>query len=135
MARREDWPERLLAEIERHSHMPFEYGTSDCFIFPMDCVEAMTGNDPWAGQRGYRTDKGAAGRLRRQGFKNVGDAFADKFEEIPVGKAGRGDIGVIETDKGTAGVVFIDTVAMGKAEDVGVKRVPRSLVTRAFRVS
>jgi hypothetical protein len=131
--RREDWPERLIAEIERHSHMLFEYGTSDCFIFPMDCVEAMTGDDPWAGQRGYRTEKGAAGRLRRHGFYNVGDAFAAKFEEIPPVMAQRGDIGVIQGEKATAGVVFIDTGVIGRDVN-GLTRAPRAAVTRAFRV-
>lgn len=133
MPRREDWPERLIAEIERHSHMPFEHGTSDCFIFPMDCVEVMTGEDPWAGQRGYRTEKGAAGKLRRHAFYNVGDAFAAKFSEIPPAMAQRGDIGVVDSDKGPAGVVFMDNVVIGKGEN-GIQRQPRAMAKRAFRV-
>jgi hypothetical protein len=41
---------------------------------------------------------------------------------------------VIETDKGTAGVVFVNEGAIGKGEETGLRSVPRSVVTRAFRV-
>lgn len=133
MIRREDWPERLIEAIGTHAGLPFEWGISDCFLLPMDCVLAMTDTDPWWEERGYTSAAGAAKRLRRHGFASVADAFAAKFEEIPPTLAGRGDIGVIETPDGLAGVVFMDTGAIGKAE-AGVRRVARSLVVRAFKV-
>jgi hypothetical protein len=134
MTRREDWPERLIETIERHAALPFGWGISDCFTLPMDCVLAMTDADPWAEVRDtYATERGAAKQLRQRGFETLADAFASKFEEIPPSLAGRGDIGVVDSPDGLAGVVFVDTGAIGKAES-GVRRVPRSLVLRAFKV-
>lgn len=134
MQRREDWPERLIETIERHGALPFEFGTSDCLTFPLACVEAMTGVLPWADEHGKTTQKGAAKLLRRHGFKTVADALASLFLEIPVAMAGRGDVGVIEGAHGVSGVVFIDNGAIGKADVMGTRRVPRSLVARAFKV-
>lgn len=131
--RREDWPERLMETIQRHAALPFGWGASDCFLLPMDCVEAMTGVDPWANERGYSTEAGAAKRLRKHGFETVADAFAATFEEISPALAQRGDIGIVDSPRGPAGVVFFDAGAIGKAE-TGVRRVSRSLVLRAFKV-
>jgi hypothetical protein len=134
MARLDDWPERLLAEVARHSDLPLQWGVSDCFTFPMDCVIAMTGKDPWPGERKYKSASGAARRLARHHFRNVGDAFAARFEEVAPSFALRGDLGVIETPQGVAGVVFVDSDVLGKDEVRGLRRVPRAAVTRAFRV-
>ena len=123
-----------MAEMARHGDLPFEYGVSDCFTMPMDCVRAMTDADPSDGKRGYKTEQGALTRLRRQGFYNVADAFASQFEEIPPVRAQRGDIGALATNGLWAGVVFVDAFAWGKDEVHGIKRVPRAAVTRAFRV-
>ena len=131
--RLEDWPERLIDQIQRHSTIPFEWGKSDCVTFPMDCVSAMTGEDPSRDHRHYSTPRGAAKALAKNGFASVGDAFAAHFEEIPPAMAQRGDIGVVEGEAATAGVVFMD-VPIGKDVN-GTRRVSRSLVTRAFRVS
>lgn len=134
MTRREDWPERLIEAIERHAALPFELGTSDCFLLPMDCVLAMTDAEPWPDVRGsYRSGSGAAKQLRRRGFADLGEAYAAVFPEIPPSLAGRGDIGVMESSQGLAGVVFMDAGVVGKAE-IGVRRAPRSLVLRAFKV-
>lgn len=134
MTRREDWPERLLNEIEVHSGLSMDWGVSDCFVFPMDCVKAMTGVDPWADVRTYNSELGAAKLMRERGFENVGDAFAAKFTEIPPSLAQRGDIGVIEAEAGVCGVVFVGSDVVGKDPVRGIKRAPRAAVTRAFKV-
>ena len=137
--RRQDWPERALEVIEKHDTMPLEWGKSDCFTFPMDIVKAITGKDPYKAERAYTTEAGAGKRLKSKKFKNVGDAFAALYKEIPPALAQRGDIGTIEGEHGCSGVVFWDNVVWGKApvELEGrhrLMRVPRDKVTRAFRV-
>jgi hypothetical protein len=39
------WPEVLASKIEEWRHVPFEYGSCDCFQFPADVVLAITGVD------------------------------------------------------------------------------------------
>lgn len=134
MTRREDWPERLVEAIERHAALPFGWGSSDCFLLPMDCVRAMTDAEPWPEVRGqYASETGAAKQLRRRGFADMAEAFASAFPEIPPSLAGRGDIGIVDSPRGLAGVVFIDTGVVGKAE-AGIRRLPRAHVLRAFKV-
>jgi hypothetical protein len=133
--RKEAWPDLLIEEIERHAALPFEYGKVDCFTFPMDCVLAMTGVDPWASERGkYTTLKGAYKRLRNRGFKNVGDAFAHHFLEIAPAFAARGDIGTVPGDDFVSGVVIVGTSAIGKHPVMGNVHVNRDMIERAFRV-
>jgi hypothetical protein len=134
MNRKENWPDLLLAEIERHGALPFEYGKSDCITFACDCVKAMTGEDIMSGQRGYKTFEDGMKRLRRIGAKDIGEAFASKLDEIPVALAGRGDVGVVEGNELTVGVVIVGPHAVGKETPGGVAQVPLSAVSRAFRV-
>ncbi len=134
MNRREDWPDRLVAEVERHANLPFEYGVSDCLTFPLSCVEAMTGERLWAEDWGHTTKAGAAKLLLKHGFESVADALASQFEEIHPVHAGRGDLGVIQMGDHVAGVIFLGPYAIGKDPDVGTQHVNRSMVSRAFRV-
>lgn len=124
----------MLAEIERHSALPFEYGKSDCLTFAVDVARAISGVDAMKGRRGYKNQQGAMRALKRSGFSDVGDALASKFEEVPPSLAGRGDLGVIVGDEVTVAVVFVGPYAVGKEVPGGVRQVPRSAVARAFRV-
>ncbi len=98
----------------------------------------MTGRDPASeARRAYSTAEGAAKLLRRRGFGSIADAFGSVFPEIPVARAGRGDLGVVPVPYGGgfAGVVFMGLGAFGKNADApGTLFVPRSAVVRAFRV-
>ena len=132
--RPEGWEDRLLEEIERHRQLPFEYGTSDCLTFAVDCANAITIGNVMANQRNYSTQAGAFKALKNAGFDNVGDALASEFEEIPPAFAGRGDLGVIEGDEAIVAVVFVGAHVVGKEQPGGVQQVSRSLVSRAFRV-
>lgn len=136
--RREDWPEQLLEVVAWHDAFPFAWGSSDCYLLPMDAVRAMTGTEPWPEVRGaYSTEAGAAKQLRARGFTSVAEAFASAFPEIPVAQAGRGDLGIVKVPEGSgwAGIVFVGPHAVGKhADRPGNIRVPRASVARAFRV-
>lgn len=141
--RRAGWEERLLSVIADHQGRPFEWGGagggSDCHMMAMDAVEALTGADPYAEDRGrYRTARGALRRLTARGFAGLGDAYAAVFEGVEIGKAQRGDIGLVQVPDeagrlAEAAVVILPPHAYGKAE-TGALRLPLSAVTRAFKV-
>lgn len=89
MAKRNDWPERLVAFIESRRHEPFQWGVNDCALFAADCLLELTGVDHAAGFRGYRTQKGAARRISRVGGMS---SFANGLAEKDVRFASRGDV-------------------------------------------
>ena len=128
------WERELRLVVEKHLALLSAYGVSDCYIIADDAVEAVTGKRMYSGARGYRTSAGAARKLRRRGFLTVEDAFAAKFERIPVALAQRGDIGVIYQPGGeVTGGVFIGTGFFTRAEG-GAVVLPHSAVTHAFKV-
>lgn len=128
------WETALVAALQVHAHRPLLYGVSDCFTLPMDCVRAITGDDPWADQRDYDSLIGAARLLLQQGFRSVGDAFAAKCPEIPPALAGRGDLAVVAEGDSVAGCVVIGALVAGKSKQYGLCLVPRARMLRAFKV-
>lgn len=131
--RLENWESRLSRAIERHYASPLVYGETDCFTFPADAVEAVTGERIFADSRDYTTETGAARLLRRQGFETLADAFGSLFEEIPPALAGRGDLGVVERDGEVTGGVFTALGFMVRGE-TGLIAVSRSQAAKAYRV-
>jgi len=141
MTRVADWPEQLIAAIERHERLVFSYGTSDCMQLAMDCAAAVTGCHPYPraaakkGKPAYRSKRGAAGCLKRHGFANIIEAIAGAYPEIAVSLARRGDIGIVYEGKEPCAVVCEGLHFVGKPPaSVGNVRVPRARVERAFAV-
>lgn len=128
------WEKALLAVLRRHAQEPFAYGLSDCFTLPMDAVLAVTGKDPCAALRRYKTEQGAGKVLKTEGFKDVADLFAAYFEEIPPAFAGRGDIGAVISAEKLCGVVVAGHDLIGKTEE-GAVYFPRVSLARAFKVA
>ncbi|MFG1462250.1 hypothetical protein V5F77_05050 [Xanthobacter sp. DSM 24535] len=121
--------------IDTYRTEPFSWGVRDCFTLPMDAVCAQTGSDPWADERSYTTRVGAARKLSRLGFSGVGDAFAAKLLEIHPVRAGRGDIGVaLAPDGQECGVVVLGAAIVGISPATGLTHMPRSALSRAFKV-
>lgn len=136
MTRVRNWPLRLDEVIERYQAGAFTWGERDCFTLPMDVVAALTGLDPWADERTYTTEIGAARKLKRLGFADVAGAFAAKFPEIPVTLAQRGDIGTVaDADGAACGVVVLGTLVAGMSPAAGLTFLPRARLARAFRVA
>ncbi|MDM9644461.1 hypothetical protein [Rhizobium sp. S163] len=133
MARVLGWEKRLKSVVEKHQALPSVYGTSDCYLIADDGVEAVTGERMYVGALGYKTEAGAAKKLRQHGFESVRDAFAAKFEEIPPSMAQRGDIGVVERDGVLSGGVFTSIGFMTRGADA-VEFLPSSEVAHAFKV-
>jgi hypothetical protein len=129
------WEDRFQAVIAHHGSCPLLWGVSDCFVMPMDDALALTGVDPWAAERRYRSAGGALRALRRNGFGNVVEAFAAHYAEVAPSFARRGDIGVADYPGAVlgGGVVVLGADVIGKGEQ-GVVRLPRARLLRAFRV-
>jgi hypothetical protein len=135
MSRRKDWEARLNALLARRLRAAHAYGRHDCMTFFADAVKAQTGKDFGRGHRGkYRSALSAAKYLKRLGHDASADMVADLLPEIPVARAGRGDI-VIDGE-GIPGVVIgHDALFVGMKDGVdGLVRQPRPAWTRAFRV-
>lgn len=129
------WERRLRLAVEKHVSLPSQYGVSDCYIIADDAVEAVTGERMYRNARRYRTAKGAARVLRRHGFLTVEDAFAARFERIPVSQAQRGDIGVIYQPNGEiSGGVFTGSGFFTRGEGEAVT-LPHLSAKHAFRVA
>ncbi|MGF7160121.1 hypothetical protein FHS85_001744 [Rhodoligotrophos appendicifer] len=128
-----NWPERLFDAIRSHEARPFEWAVSDCWGMAMDVVKAMTGHEPFASARKYKSARGARGALHRRGFATIVHALAAEFEEVPPAMAQRGDLGVIEVEHEQAAAICEGVMFVAKAR-TGVIRVPRSHVIQAFRV-
>lgn len=129
-----DWEERLAEVIAAYQGGVFIWGVRDCFRLPLAVVEAVTGDRLWAGVRPYRSARGAALRLARHGFREVGDALAAVLPECAASFAGRGDVGVISEDGREAGVAVLGHELAGVAPGAGLTILPRARLVRAFRV-
>lgn len=134
MTRRNDWRARLHAEITASQTRPFEWGSNDCALFAMRCVEAMTDENPAAPFAGtYKTARGAAAVIKRAGHADLVEFAAAYFEPIHTCQANTGDIAAVQTDDGPAlGIVSRDRIHVMRQDGLGT--VSRSDAIAAFRV-
>ncbi len=129
--RHSDWPEKLAVFIEARRKRAFSWGQQDCALFAADAVHVMTGEDPAAELRGYRSASGAAKRIKQAGGMR---ALASAFPEKHVGLAQRGDLVLAEVDgRESFGVVVGAGVWCGPGADGLVFR-SMSDVVAAFEV-
>lgn len=127
MSRVSDWEMRLSAYIADKREEPFAWGRHDCCTFAAGAVEAITGQDPMPEFRGrYDT---ALGSVRILEGKKLEEVLDDKFAEVPISFAQRGDLAMLD---GCVGVVSGD-YGWFVAED-GLERVKRPLWDKAWRV-
>jgi len=134
MARLDDWPDRLAAHVEEWRHKPFKWGRYDCAMFCLLGEKAMCGDSRFADYVGnYESPKGSVRLLRRLGNGDLAENVAQRLPEVPPQKAGRGDVGLIDTPDGDAlSLIVGDKVAaMGKD---GLVFLPRDAVKRAWKV-
>ena len=127
----QQWDKRLVAVTEAHINTPLVWGKSDCLLTACDAIEAMTGVDPAADIRGnYKSKAGAYRLIKQRGYDSLGSVLADRFAEIPVAMAGRGDVGIYQNTVG----YFCEYGFAVKGED-GLRFLPRTMAERAFKVS
>ena len=137
MKRIKTWRGALHEAIEQHRRKAFAFDSqSDCAMFAADCVLAMTGEDLAADFRGrYSTQTGAIRVLKAEGFNSLADLVASHLEDIHPIRARVGDVAFISDDSpfgGALGIVIGENVAT--CHSAGIGSVPRTLMTRAFRV-
>lgn len=85
------WESRLNTYLA--SQEPFIWGQRDCALWSAFWVKDCTGEDhthDWFGK--YKTEGGAAKRMKRLGFESVADIASSHLREIPVPFAQRGDL-------------------------------------------
>lgn len=129
--RRHDWPERLAEFIEARRFEPFAWGSNDCALFAADAVNLLTGADHAVNLRGYKTERGAMGKIKRAGGLR---AFAKALPEKPPGLAQRGDVVLAVVDgRETFGIVSGGGYWCGPGADGLVFR-PLSDAVAAFEV-
>jgi len=96
VARSEGWELRLVAEIAGARAREWEWGAHDCACFAASCLTAQWGFPPvlWERLAGrWRSEAGAARVLRREGWRDVGEAFDSVTARLPQpALAMRGDI-------------------------------------------
>lgn len=131
MNRRHDWPEQLAQFIDERRHAPFAWGTNDCALFAADAIERMTGVDLAKHLRGYKTERGALGKIRKVGgLRNFAQDLTDKHP----GMAQRGDVVLANMEgRETFGVVVGGGVYAAPGPDGLVFR-PMSEAVAAFGV-
>jgi hypothetical protein len=137
MTRHRDWRRRLHEAIEARRRVPFSFAAGvDCALFVADCLQAITGEDPAADFRGrYSSDIGAMRVIRNAGFANLADLVSSRLDEIAPVRAQVGDVAFIPDESpfgGALGIVIGEQVACLHVDGIG--SVPRTLMTRAFRV-
>jgi hypothetical protein len=129
------WERALNATVARHAALPFSWHESNCLYFPLDVALAVTGEDPWADERGCIVGEGIRPAPGAPRFTSVADAFAARLPEIHPARMGRADFGVIEHAGGISGVVCLGAEVAGKpGADFGMIYLPRGRVLRAFKV-
>jgi hypothetical protein len=151
------WPELLGKFICERVTQPFAWGTNDCATFACDAVLTMTGIDlakPLRG--GYTTALGAARQMREflRGLETkletssevslessrlelVAEKIAREWliDEVPILKAQRGDIALLDTELGAAlGVVSLNGWEILAPGTEGLMRLPLRSASRAWRI-
>lgn len=122
----------LVALIEARTRTPFAWGDDrqDCVSFAAACVLVQTGVDLIARVgHSWSTARGAARVLKRVG--GVVGAADLALERIAIGRAMRGDVGLVTIDGLRSLVIFEGPTVVGPGVH-GLVRLQRDAVTTAW---
>lgn len=134
MNRLPDWRKRLFDLTAQKQNLPFSYGKNDCTLFGADVVTALTGVDLAEKYRGkYRSLTGGIKLLKRDGYKSHTDFLEKHFDEVPTAFAQVGDLGIADTEFGTAICVVMGGFAYGLSE-FGLSKIPTNELVKTFKV-
>lgn len=136
MVRKEDWRRHLRTYIDGIRYEPYALGQQDCWMLVAGAIEAMTGVDLAASQRGkYKSAKGALGIVKRAKARNMADFAALHLEEQHPIQAQIGDVMAMPTDDAfgfSLGILNGERVLV--VTPTGIDTRDRSEATRSFRV-
>ena len=107
--RQEGWEQRLNAYIDKVRNKRFKWGSHDCSLFAVDCVDAICKTNFASEWRStYKTEKEAYEALEaRGGFNEVWVGYGLIRKKVELAK--RGDIAFLGGDE-ALGVVMGDTI-------------------------
>ncbi len=130
------WDRALEDLATAHVSIAPEWGVSDCLMTAADAIKAVTGEDPLAEFRGkYKTEAGAARKMRANGCENVRDVFETYLQLEPVNRlsARRGDLGVIRIN-GEYVAGFICGSGFAAKQPHGLAFFPVTDIEQAYKV-
>lgn len=128
-----DWPDRLIAAIERHRRQRFVWGAFDCGTLFRDCVVAVSGSDPGGGF-GWASRREAAGFLIGNGVGSMLEFCEARFDEIVPADARRGDLAFPKTVHPLMCPAIVVGAEAVSRDESGWQVWPRELIARAFKV-
>jgi len=128
--RLDGWEKRLDSIIQANE--PFAWGTNDCCMFAVRCVEAITGVDHGKKYCGYKTGLGAMKRLNKYGgVEGIATACLGEPKSIKLAK--RGDVVMHNISDGLSlGICLGDKIA--GVDDDGIVFLPVSAGIQAWGV-
>lgn len=134
---RADGWDRAIEEIAtRHMAIIPEWGASDCLMTVADAMRAVVGATPLEQFRGrYKTEAGAARKMRQNGCANVKDAFETFLGLEPVNRlsARRGDVGVMLIN-GEYAAGFVCGSGFAVKQPHGLTFFPVTEIDQAYKV-
>lgn len=135
-ARVTGWDRALEDLAIAHASIIPEWGVSDCLMTAANAIKAVVGDDPLSQFRGkYKTEAGAARKMRQNGCENVKDVFEVYLGLEPINRlsARRGDVGVmLINDEYVAG--FICGSGFAVKQPQGLAFFPVTDIEQAYKV-
>lgn len=134
-----DWPERLVAAVDRRRGQVFVRGQTDCLPTVADIIREFTGVDllgpTW--RSAYNDDLEALRIIRRFGG-NLLEAFrshlASQVPEIDPRLAKRGDLAFVRLAEMSQGAALFYGDGLLIPDKVGFRNLPRSCAVAAWRI-
>nr|WP_313023125.1 hypothetical protein [Brucella intermedia] len=130
------WDRALEDLATAHVSIAPEWGVSDCLMTAADAIKAVSGDDPLSQFRGkYKTEAGAARKMRANGCENVKHVFESYLQLEPVNRlsARRGDVGVMLIN-GEYVAGFICGSGFAVKQPHGLAFFPVTDIEQAYRV-
>lgn len=119
----------LLAFLAARQNMPFSWGQNDCVLFAAGAIRALTGRDALADIGAWSNQREALARLKELG--GLAAAVDGVLTALPPALAQRGDIGMIESQRGPALVVVCGLTLAGPGEH-GIEHLPREALIQSW---
>ena len=133
--RQPNWPERLAEFIADNLKTPFEWGSFDCSQFCIQAEQSIYGDTRWTDLiGGYKTERGALGRIRRAGSDSLWDLIDQRMERLEsVKMAQRGDWIGHYTESGESLGILVDSRFACVDIESGLNLLPISEAVVAWR--
>ena len=142
MTRLPNWPGLLDRFINENRETPFAYGSFDCCLWVVNCIQVMTGVDVATEFRGrYKSREEAVGVIGEvTGYKSVRKAVehvtrAQEMAPVPVLNLQRGDVALVKRPRDySLGIVALNGRDIIVAAANGLEWIPVASACAGWRV-